>query len=89
MDDGPVDQVVSHQQQVPGLEEVGDALHHVGDLAPQQEDDLVELMVMIADLLGPAVLQVEQPEVLVEIAPLSDLTAVQHNAALLLQSFFL
>ena len=64
VDDGPVDQVVSHQQQVPGLKEVGDALHHIGDLSPQEKDQLVKGVVVIVHLLGPAVLQVEQPEVL-------------------------
>ena len=87
VDDGPVDAVMGHQQQVPGLEEVGDALHHVGDLAPQQEDDLVELMVMIADLLGPAVLQPDEAEVLPEITPLARVRRAWHGIFLPSQVF--
>ena len=78
VDDGPVDHVVLHQQQVPGTEKVGDALHHIGDLAAQQQDQLVKLMVMVVQLLRPAVLQMEQAEVLVQIAPLAHFAAVQH-----------
>ena len=78
---------MGHQQQVPGLEEVGDALHHVGDLAPQQEDDLVELMVMIADLLGPAVLQPDEAEVLPEIAPLARVRRAWHGISSPRRSF--
>ena len=70
---------MGHQQQVPGAEEVGDALHHIGDLAPQQEDDLVELMVMVADLLGPAVLQPDEAEVLPQIAPLARVLCSRHG----------
>ena len=69
---------MSHQQQVPGLKEVGDALHHIGDLSPQEKDQLVKGVVVIVHLLGPAVLQVEQPEVLLQIAPLVDLLPVRH-----------
>ena len=78
---------MGHQQQVPGLEEVSDALHHVGDLTPQQEDDLVELMVMIADLLGPAVLQPDEAEVLPEIAPLARVRRAWHGIVLPSQVF--
>ena len=39
-------------------------LHHIGDLSPQEKDQLVKGVVVIVHLLGPAVLQVEQPEVL-------------------------
>ena len=78
VDDGPVDQVVAHQQHVPGPEEVGDALHHVGDLSPQQQDQFVKGVVVVVHRLGPAVLQVEQAEVLLQISPLADLVPVQH-----------
>ena len=81
VDDRPVDPVVGHQQQIPGLEEVGHALHHIGDLAPQQEDDLVELVIMIADLLGPAVLQPDEAEVLPEISPLTRVHPFRHGSA--------
>ena len=81
VDHGPVDQIVPHQQHVPRLEEIGDALHHIGHLATQQQNQLVKLVIVVVQLLGPAVLQVEQPEILMEISPLPDLTAVQHGSA--------
>ena len=59
------------QQHVPGLEEVGDALHQVGHLSPQEENELVKLVVVVVHLLGPAVLQMEEAEALVEVAPLA------------------
>ena len=71
VDDGPVNQIVLDQQDVPGLEEVGDALHQIGRFPPQEEDELVEFVIVIVHLLGPAVLQVEEAEVLIQIAPLA------------------
>ena len=79
VDDGLVDETVLHQQYVPGLEKVGDALHHVGDLAAQGQNQLVELVVVVVQLLGPGILQMEQAEALVQIAPLADLTDIQHS----------
>ena len=64
IDGHPMDGAPSHQQQVPGAEKVGDALHHIGHLSAQAQDELVEFVVMILQLLGAAVLQMEQPEVL-------------------------
>ena len=79
VDDGPVNQVVLNQQNVPGLEEVGDALHHIGDLAAQQQNQLVKLVIVVIQLWRAGVLQVEEAEALVEIAPLSNLAPIQHG----------
>ena len=80
VDDRAVDHIVLHQQQVPGLEEVGDALHHVGHLPPQHQDELVKFVIMVIQLLGAAVFQVEQAEILVQISPLAHFAAVQHRS---------
>ena len=69
-----------YQQNVPGLEEIGDALHQIGHLSPQKKDDLVEFVVVIVQLLGPAVLQVKQAEVLVQISTLAGVFPGGHGA---------
>ena len=79
VDDRPVDQAPGHQKDVPGLEEVGDALHQVGHLPPQEEDELVELVIVVLQLLGAAVLEVEEAEVLVQIAPFFGALAGGHG----------
>ena len=66
-----MNEIVLDQQDVPGLKEVGDALYQIGHLPSQEEDQLVELVVVVVHLLGPAVLEVEEAEVLVEVAPLA------------------
>ena len=79
VDGGTVNHIVLHQQHVPGAEEVGDALYHIGDPAAQQQNQLVELVVVVIQLGRAAVLQVEEAEALVQIAPLSNLAPVQHG----------
>ena len=79
VDDGPVDHVVLHQQHVPGAEKIGHALHHIGNLAAQQQDQLVKFVVVVVQLWRAAVLQVKQAEALVKIAPLSHLAPIQHG----------
>ncbi len=80
VDDGPVNQIVLDQQDVPGLEEVGDALHQIGRFSPQEEDELVEFVIVIVHLLGPAVLQMEEAEVLVEVTPFAGGFSNEHGA---------
>ena len=69
---GSVNQIPAHQQQIPGLKEVCDPLHHIGNPAAQQQHQLVKGMVMVVHLRGLAVLQVEQAEVLLQVPPLVD-----------------
>ena len=72
-----------HQQHIPGLEKVRDAFHHIGDLAAQQQDQLIELVIVIVQFLGAAVFQMEQSEAFVEIAALAHLADIQHGGSLL------
>ena len=67
------------QHDVPRLEEIGDALHHVGHLSAEEDHQLIKFMVMVVDLLGQRVLQMHQAEVPVQIPPLAHLAAIQHT----------
>ena len=78
----PVDQVVAHQQHVPGLQKVGPALDDVAGPAGEEDDNLVKLMVVVLHLLHPHVPEVEQPEVLVEIAPALVVGRLEHGFTL-------
>ena len=59
----------AHEYDVAGNELVMPSLHRVAAGAGQQEDQLVKLMIMIADRGAAVVLQVEQPEILGQISP--------------------
>ena len=80
---------MGHQQKIPGLKEIGHALHHIGHLAAQEQNQLIKFMVVIVQFLGPAVFEMEKPEVLPQIPPLAHFTAVQHGGAPLSAPFFL
>ena len=56
IDHGTVDHVVLHQHNVPWLEEIGNALHHIGDLAAQKKHQLIKLMVMVVNPLSQRIL---------------------------------
>ena len=79
MDDGPVNQVMLDQHDVPRFEEIGDALHHVGHLSAEEDHQLIKFMVMVVDFLGQRILQMHQAEVPVQIPPLAHLAAIQHT----------
>ena len=78
-----MNEIVLDQQDVPGLKEVGDALYQIGHLPSQEEDQLVELVVVVVHLLGPAVFQVEEAEILVQIPPLAGGLPNAHGGSLL------
>ncbi|WP_292920186.1 hypothetical protein [Oscillibacter sp. CAG:155] len=82
-----MDGMVRHQKHIPRLEEIGHALHYIGDLAAQEQDQLIKFMVVIVQFLGPAVLEMEKPEVLPEIPALAHFAAVQHGGAPSLRRF--
>ena len=67
---GPVDAAPAHQHIVSRLQGVPLALDGVSGPPRQQHDDLVKAVIVIGDLLVPVVRQMEQPERLVQIAPL-------------------
>ena len=65
-----VDVVVGHQQQVAGGEKIGSPLHSVGHLAGEKDHHLVKFVVVIGKPPGTGLLQVEEPVLLQQIAPL-------------------
>ena len=77
------------QHDVPRLEEIGDALHHVGHLSTEEDHQLIKFMVMVVDLLGQRIFQVYQAEVSVQIPPLAYLAAIQHTITPLVYSSIL
>ena len=56
------------QDDVIGLQFIGAAFHHVGDLPFDENGDLVEVVIVVFDLPGLLVRQVEQAELPVQIS---------------------